>query len=93
MDSRGHARRPRRIVVSGPLAPFADGLRQDLAGQGFALDTVTNAAYAVEREIFRGARGLGDRGLGSPGGNFGRKSLTWGNTSRWVTAAPRLTRR
>ena len=41
MDSRDHARRSGRIVVSGPLAPFADGLRRDLAGQGYALDTVT----------------------------------------------------
>ena len=42
MDSRDHARRSGRIVVSGPLAPFADGLRRDLAGQGYALDTVTD---------------------------------------------------
>src|SRR6266571_2611713 len=27
-------------IVAGPLAPFADGLRRDLAGQGYALDTV-----------------------------------------------------
>ena len=47
MDSRGHARRPRRIVVSGPLAPFADGLRQDLAGQGYALDTVTDHVHLL----------------------------------------------
>ncbi len=47
MDSGGHARRPRRIVVSGPLAPFADGLRQDLAGQGYALDTVTDHVHLL----------------------------------------------
>ena len=40
MDSRDHARRLRRIVVPGPLAPFADGVRQDLAGQGYALATL-----------------------------------------------------
>lgn len=40
MDSRDHARRTRWIVVTGPLAPFADGVRQDLARQGYALDTV-----------------------------------------------------
>jgi hypothetical protein len=35
MDFRGsQVRRPRRIVVAGPLEPFADGVRQDLAGQG-----------------------------------------------------------
>ena len=47
MDSRDHARRPRRIVVPGPLAPFADGLRQDLAGQGYALDTVTDHVHLL----------------------------------------------
>jgi integrase/recombinase XerD len=47
MDSRGHARRLRRVVVSGPLAPFADGLRQDLAGQGYALDTVTDHVHLL----------------------------------------------
>jgi integrase/recombinase XerD len=47
MDSRDHARRSRRIVVSGPLAPFADGLRRDLAGQGYALDTVTDHVHLL----------------------------------------------
>jgi hypothetical protein len=47
MDSRDHARRPRRIVVPGPLAPFADGVRQDLAGQGYALDTVTDHVHLL----------------------------------------------
>lgn len=40
-------RRARRIVVSGPLAPFADGLRRDLAGQGYALDTVTDHVHRL----------------------------------------------
>jgi integrase/recombinase XerD len=47
MDSRDHPRRPRRIVVIGPLAPFADGLRQDLARQGYALDTVTDHVHLL----------------------------------------------
>ena len=47
MDSRNHLRRPRRIVVPGPLAPFADGLRRDLAGQGYALDTVTDHVHLL----------------------------------------------
>jgi integrase/recombinase XerD len=47
MDSRNQARRPRRIVVPGPLAPFADGLRQDLAGKGYALDTVTGHVHLL----------------------------------------------
>lgn len=34
--------RARRIVVPGPLELFAGGLRRDLAGQGYALDTVTD---------------------------------------------------
>jgi hypothetical protein len=31
MDSEDVGRRRRRIVVPGPFAPFADGLREDLA--------------------------------------------------------------
>src|ERR687889_654141 len=37
----------RRIAVGGPLAPFADGLRRDLAGQGFALDTVGDHVHLL----------------------------------------------
>jgi integrase/recombinase XerD len=40
-------RRARRIVVSGPLAPFADDLRLDLAGRGYALDTVTDYVHRL----------------------------------------------
>jgi len=40
MGSRITGRRRGPIIVAGPLAPFADGLRRDLAGQGYALDTV-----------------------------------------------------
>jgi hypothetical protein len=47
MDSGDHARRRRRIVVSGPLAPFAGGLRRDLAGQGHARDTVTDHVHLL----------------------------------------------
>jgi integrase/recombinase XerD len=47
MNLRNQAPRPRRIVVPGPLAPFADGLRQDLAGQGYALDTVTDHVHLL----------------------------------------------
>jgi integrase/recombinase XerD len=47
MDSRDHSRRTKRVVVAGPLAPFADGLRQDLAGRGYALDTVTDHVHLL----------------------------------------------
>ncbi len=47
MDFRDHARRQRRIIVSGPLAPFADGLRRELAGQGYALDTVSDHVHLL----------------------------------------------
>lgn len=40
MDFGDGRQRPRRIVVNGPLAGFADGLRRELASQGYALDTV-----------------------------------------------------
>lgn len=47
MDSRDHTRRPRRIVVEGPLAAFADGLRRELAGQGYAVDTVGDHVHLL----------------------------------------------
>jgi site-specific recombinase XerD len=40
-------RRARRISVAGPLAPFADDLRRDLAGRGYALDTVTEYVHRL----------------------------------------------
>ena len=36
-----------RIVVPGPLEEFAGGLRRDLAGQGYALDTVTDHVHRL----------------------------------------------
>jgi hypothetical protein len=39
--------RPRRIVVNGPLAGFADGLRRELASQGYALDTVGDHVHLL----------------------------------------------
>ena len=47
MESGDHARRRRRIVVTGPLAPFADGLREDLARRGYALDTITDHVHLL----------------------------------------------
>jgi site-specific recombinase XerD len=47
MDSGDGARRRRRIVVEGPLASFADGLRLDLTGQGFAADTVVDHVHRL----------------------------------------------
>ena len=47
MVSRDHLWRARRVVVAGPLAPFADGLRQELAGRGYALDTVTDHVHLL----------------------------------------------
>src|SRR5687767_3866185 len=47
MDSEGGGRRRRRIVVDGPLAAFADGLREDLAGQGFAADTIADHVHRL----------------------------------------------
>ncbi len=52
-------RRARRIVVSGPLAPFADGLRRDLAVRGYALDTVTDHVHRLaDLSGWLAARGL-----------------------------------
>ncbi|HEY5360682.1 MAG TPA: site-specific integrase [Streptosporangiaceae bacterium] len=47
MDFRDHAQHQRRIIVSGPLAPFADGLRRELAGRGYALDTVGDHVHLL----------------------------------------------
>jgi integrase/recombinase XerD len=35
MESRRRTGHPSRTEVSGPLAPFADGFRQELAGKGY----------------------------------------------------------
>jgi integrase/recombinase XerD len=35
------------IRVDGPLAPFADGLRGDLAGRGYAVDTVVDHVHLL----------------------------------------------
>jgi integrase/recombinase XerD len=42
MYSSDGVRRRGRIVVDGPLAPFADGLRSELAAQGYAADTIVD---------------------------------------------------
>jgi site-specific recombinase XerD len=36
-----------RIVVDGPLAPFGDGLRRDLATKGYALDTIVDHVHLL----------------------------------------------
>jgi site-specific recombinase XerD len=60
MDSGDVARRRGRIVVDGPLAPFADGLRVDLAGQGFAADTIVDHVHRLaDLSGWLSARGLG----------------------------------
>lgn len=45
MDSGDARKRLQRIVVNGPLAAFADGLRGELAGHGYALDTVCDHVH------------------------------------------------
>jgi site-specific recombinase XerD len=72
MDSRDHVRLRGRIVVAGPLAPFADGLRQDLARQGYALDTVTDHVHLLaDLSGWLAGRGLTAAGLtGEAAGEF-----------------------
>jgi integrase/recombinase XerD len=41
MEGRQRAGHPSRIEVTGPLAPYADGFREDLAGKGFDPHSVT----------------------------------------------------
>jgi hypothetical protein len=47
MDIHGDTRRRRSIVVSGPLAAFAEGLRSAIVGQGYALDTVRDHVHLL----------------------------------------------
>jgi len=47
MDSEDRARRRGRIVVVGLLASFADGLRSELARQGYAADTVVDHVHLL----------------------------------------------
>jgi integrase/recombinase XerD len=47
MDAEDAGRRRRRILVPGPFAPFADGLREDLAGQGFSPDTIADHVHRL----------------------------------------------
>jgi len=47
MEFRPAARRRGPIIVGGPLASFADGLRRDLADQGYALDTVGDHVHLL----------------------------------------------
>lgn len=47
MDNRQRVRRPARIRVEGPLAPFTDGMRAGLAAQGYAGDTITDHVHLL----------------------------------------------
>ena len=47
MGSDDGRQRPRGIVVHGPLAGFSDGLRRELAGRGYALDTVGDHVHLL----------------------------------------------
>ena len=59
MDSSRVVRRHGRIVVEGPLAPFTDGLREDLASQGFAVDTIVDHVHRLaDLSGWLSARGL-----------------------------------
>jgi site-specific recombinase XerD len=47
MDMGDGGRRRWRIAVQGPLASFADGLREDLAAQGFSPDTIVDHVHRL----------------------------------------------
>ena len=67
MDSRPGARRRGPIIVSGPLAPFAEGLRRDLAGRGYALDTVGDHVHLLaDLSDWLSGRGLAVADLATP---------------------------
>jgi site-specific recombinase XerD len=81
MGSQYLPRRARRIVVSGPLALFADGLRRDLAGRGYALDTVTDHVHRLaDLSGWLAARGLTAADLtGEVAGQFLRERRAAGS--------------
>jgi integrase/recombinase XerD len=91
MDSQSGARRRGTIIVDGPLAPFADGLRRELAGQGYALDTVGDHVHLLaDLSDWLSGRGLTGAGLTSEvAGEFLRdrraQGLRIGVTVRAVT--------
>src|SRR5947209_4888236 len=59
MDMGDVGQRRWRIVVDGPLAPFADGLREDLAEQGFSPDTIVDHVHRLaDLSTWLFARGL-----------------------------------
>jgi integrase/recombinase XerD len=72
MDAHDDARRRWRVVVDGPLAPFADGLRGALAGQGYASDTITDHVHLLaDLSGWLGGQGLDAAGLtGEVAGQF-----------------------
>jgi hypothetical protein len=64
MDALDDARRWRRVVAGGPLAPFSEGLRGALAGQGYASDTVTDHVHLLaDLSGWLGGQGLDAAGL------------------------------
>ncbi|WP_433192199.1 tyrosine-type recombinase/integrase [Nocardia sp. CA-107356] len=91
MDSRDGARRWGSIAVDGPLAPFADGLRRELAAQGYTLDTIVDHVHLfADLSDWLSGRGLTGAGLTSEAaGEFLRdrraRGLHIGVTVRAVT--------
>ncbi|WP_433562484.1 hypothetical protein ACQP1O_34160 [Nocardia sp. CA-151230] len=52
--------------MDGPLAPFADGLRRELAAQGYALDTIVDHVHLLaDLSDWLSGRGLTGAGLTS----------------------------
>jgi len=47
MESSQRAGHPSRIQVSGPLAPYAEGWRAELAARGFARHSVLGHAQLM----------------------------------------------
>jgi hypothetical protein len=67
MDSRSGVRRRGPIIVGGPLAPFVEGMRRDLAGQGYALDTITDhVRLLADLSDWLSGRGLAGADLTTP---------------------------
>ena len=94
MGSRTAPQRRRRIVVGGPLAPFADGLRRDLAGQGYALDTVGDHVHLLaDLSDWLSGRGSDRGGPDERGGRAVLADAPRGRPPRWGDAAARSRRR
>src|SRR5258708_40206428 len=70
MERRQRAGHPSRIEVTGPLAPYADGFREDLASKGFDPHSVSGQMRLMA-DLSGWMEGQGHSGDALAGGGAG----------------------